>query len=99
MIGVFGFDGSGVIDAEEYLAAGQLSPLRNQGLDQGLRLGAGLTQDNSVSGANDARQVDHRTMLTAGPLILEGPDGAASMRCACTSLRAHRAGCRRGARR
>src|SRR3981081_1005238 len=68
MIGVFRLDGSGVIDAEEYLAAGQLCPLLDQGLDQGLRLGAGLAPDNTVSGANDARQVDHRTMLTAGRL-------------------------------
>src|SRR6267143_6836708 len=66
MIGILRLDGSGVIDAEEYLAAGQLRPLRDQGLGQGLRLGAGLAPDNSVSGANDARQVDHRTMLTAG---------------------------------
>src|SRR5438270_3036848 len=72
MIGIFGLDGSGVIDAEEYLAAGQLSSLRDQGLDQGLRLGAGLAPDNSVSGPNDVRQVDHRTMLTAGPLSWRG---------------------------
>src|SRR6267378_6296324 len=67
MIGIFRLDGSGVIDAEEYLAAGKIGPLRDQGLGQGLRLGAGLAPDHSVSWANDARQVDHRTMLTAGP--------------------------------
>ena len=59
MVGVLGLDDAGVARAEEEASAGEPGALRDQGLEQCLRLRAGLPADDSVAGTNDTSQVHH----------------------------------------
>src|SRR4029079_16983550 len=60
MIRVPGFHDAGIARAEEAGDTAQAGALRDQRLDQGLGLGAGLSPDNPVSRPDDAAQSHHR---------------------------------------
>ena len=50
-----------VVDAEKQAGTGKGRALRDQGLHQRLRLGAGLAADDSVAGSNYTSEIDHRS--------------------------------------
>ena len=61
MVCMPGLHDPGVVDAEKQAGTGKGRALRDQGLHQRLRLGAGLAADDSVAGSNYTSEIDHRS--------------------------------------
>src|SRR6266550_4364543 len=61
MVCMPGLHDPGVVDPEKQAGTGKGRALRDQGLHQRLRLGAGLAADDSVAGSNYTSEIDHRS--------------------------------------